>query len=77
MFSLSAVQPLQLMQCCNVVFVVAVCNVYDAAIKANGRPHVVLDMTMSGIPSETAKSVTAALALPTVSTSFGQEGDLR
>lgn len=56
---------------------IIVCSVYDAAIKAETRPHVVLDMTMSGVPSETAKSVTAALALPTISTSFGQEGDLR
>jgi ionotropic glutamate receptor len=51
--------------------------VYDAAIKADKRPHIVLDMTMSGVPSETAKSITAALSLPTISTSFGQEGDLR
>lgn len=65
------------MHCCNFMFGVAVCSVYDAAIKADTRPHVVLDFTMSGVPSETAKSITAALALPTVSTSFGQEGDLR
>ncbi|XP_021939210.1 ionotropic receptor 25a isoform X4 [Zootermopsis nevadensis] len=58
-------------------FLKSICSVYDAAIKAETRPHVVLDMTMSGVPSETAKSVTAALALPTISTSFGQEGDLR
>jgi hypothetical protein len=51
--------------------------VYDAALKADNRPHVVVDMTMSGVASETAKSITAALSLPTVSASFGQEGDLR
>jgi hypothetical protein len=59
------------------MFRITVCSVYDAAIKAENRPHVVLDLTMSGVPSETAKSVAAALALPTISTSFGQEGDLR
>ena len=56
---------------------ITVCNVYDAALKADNRPHVVVDMTMSGAASETAKSITAALSLPTVSASFGQEGDLR
>lgn len=32
---------------------------------------------MTGVASETVKSITSALALPTVSASFGQEGDLR
>jgi ionotropic glutamate receptor len=54
-----------------------VCSTYDEALKADKAPHVVVDMTMSGVASETAKSLTAALSLPTVSTSFGQEGDLR
>lgn len=40
-------------------------------------PHVVLDFTMTGVGSETIKSFTAALALPTVTGSFGQAGDLR
>lgn len=35
------------------------------------------DTTISGVASETVKSLTAALALPTVTGSFGQEGDLR
>ena len=56
---------------------ITVCKVYDAAIKDDKAPHVVVDMTMSGVASETAKSITAALSLPTVSASFGQEGDLR
>ena len=56
---------------------ITVCSVYDAALKDDKVPHVVLDMTMSGVASETAKSFTAALSLPTVSSSFGQEGDLR
>lgn len=40
-------------------------------------PHIVLDTTKTGLGSETVKSFTAALGLPTVSASFGQEGDLR
>lgn len=40
-------------------------------------PHVVLDFTMTGVASETVKSFTSALALPTVTTSFGLVGDLR
>jgi len=56
---------------------ITVCSVYDKALKADKGPHVVVDMTMSGVASETAKSITAALSLPTVSASFGQEGDLR
>lgn len=32
---------------------------------------------MTGVASETVKSVTAALGLPTVTGSFGQTGDLR
>jgi ionotropic glutamate receptor len=51
--------------------------VFDPAVKADNAPHVVVDMTMSGVASETAKSITSALALPTISASFGQEGDLR
>jgi ionotropic glutamate receptor len=61
----------------NFTFDITVCSVYDASIKGEAGPHVVLDMTMSGVASETAKSFTAALSLPTISTSFGQEGDLR
>lgn len=47
------------------------------AVKNNQPPHIVFDTTISGVASETIKSLTSALALPTVSASFGQEGDLR
>lgn len=40
-------------------------------------PHVVLDTTVTGVTSETVKSFTAALNLPTVSASFGQEGNIQ
>lgn len=46
-------------------------------LEAQTYPHLVLDTTMTGLGSETVKSFTAALGLPTVSASFGQEGDLR
>lgn len=46
-------------------------------LNANQPPHVVFDTTKSGVASETVKSFTSALGLPTVSASFGQEGDLR
>lgn len=47
------------------------------SVKNSQPPHVVLDTTITSIASETVKSLTAALALPTVSTSYGQEGDIR
>lgn len=40
-------------------------------------PHIILDTTMTGLVSETVKSFTKALQIPTISGSFGQEGDLR
>lgn len=36
-----------------------------------------LDTTITNVASETVKSLTSALGLPTVSASFGQEGDIR
>lgn len=55
----------------------SVCNAYVAMLEAKNPPHLVLDTTMTGMASETVKSFTAALALPTISASFGQSGDLR
>lgn len=46
-------------------------------LTAKRTPHVILDFTVTGVGSETIKSFTAALALPTISGSFGQIGDLR
>ena len=43
----------------------------------NQPPHVIFDTTIAGISSETVKSVSSALGIPTVSASYGQEGDLR
>lgn len=54
-----------------------VCTRYQQSISEDQAPHLVFDTTISGLASETVKSFTSALALPTVSASFGQEGDLR
>ena len=55
----------------------ATCDLLDAAVDALAPPHIVLDATRSGIVSETVKSFTKALGLPTFSSSFGQKGDIR
>ncbi|RZF33895.1 hypothetical protein LSTR_LSTR009919 [Laodelphax striatellus] len=53
------------------------CAKYNSSVLSNNPPDLVLDTTLSGIQSETVKTFTAALALPTVSASYGQEGDIR
>ncbi|CAG9835987.1 unnamed protein product [Diabrotica balteata] len=58
-------------------FLDTLCTTYNEMLEGKTPPHLVLDTTMTGLGSETVKSFTAALALPTVSASFGQVGDLR
>ncbi|XP_036327744.1 ionotropic receptor 25a [Rhagoletis pomonella] len=55
----------------------SICSKYAESIDRKQPPHIVFDTTKSGIASETVKSFTQALGLPTVSASYGQEGDLR
>ncbi|XP_034234147.1 ionotropic receptor 25a isoform X1 [Thrips palmi] len=55
----------------------ALCEKYDNSLKTEKPPDLVLDFTQTGVTSETVKSFTHALALPTVSASYGQEDDLR
>ncbi|KAK8732616.1 hypothetical protein OTU49_006844 [Cherax quadricarinatus] len=55
----------------------ATCDLMDKAIDAGKPPHIVLDVTTTGIMAETAKMFTRALALPTFSASYGQDGDIR
>lgn len=55
----------------------SVCSRYSESLKANQPPHVIFDTTLTGVSSETVKSVSSALGLPCVSASLGQEGDLR
>lgn len=52
------------------------CAVYTENVEMGKSPHIVLDMTMSRVLSEVAKSFTSVLGLPTISGSFGQEGDI-
>ncbi|KAI8125865.1 Ionotropic receptor 25a [Lucilia cuprina] len=54
----------------------SLCTKYAQSIENKQPPHVVFDTTKSGIASETVKSFTQALGLPTVSASYGQEGSL-
>lgn len=55
----------------------SVCRVYDAALKSGQPPHIILDTSKSGLASDTIKSFAAQLAIPTISASYGQVGDLR
>lgn len=52
-----------------------VCSVYAEAIQSGHPPHLILDTTRSVVVSETVKAFSSALGLPTLSTSFGQQGD--
>uniref|UniRef100_A0A182U1Q4 Ionotropic glutamate receptor C-terminal domain-containing protein n=1 Tax=Anopheles melas TaxID=34690 RepID=A0A182U1Q4_9DIPT len=55
----------------------ALCSKYGQSLSENRPPHLLLDTTLTGVSSETVKSFSLALGIPTVSASFGQEGDLR
>ena len=55
----------------------SICSRYAESLKSNQPPHVIFDTTKTGVSSETVKSVSSALGIPTVSASFGQDGDLR
>lgn len=55
----------------------SICSRYAESLQAGQPPHVIFDTTKTGVSSETVKSVSSALGIPTVSASFGQDGDLR
>ncbi|XP_071447959.1 ionotropic receptor 25a [Hetaerina americana] len=55
----------------------ALCKEYNESLLEEKPPHVVIDTTMTGITSETVKYFTSALGLPTVSSSYGQQSDIR
>lgn len=57
--------------------IVLVCSKYDEMLSKKQPPHVILDTTITGVGSETVKSFSVALGIPTITASFGQEGDLR
>ncbi|KAF0308662.1 Ionotropic receptor 25a [Amphibalanus amphitrite] len=53
------------------------CSTVKTGIDAGQPPHLVIDTTLSGTSSEIAKSVSKVLAIPTVSGSSGDPGDIR
>lgn len=53
------------------------CKDITEAIKSPESPDVVVDFTRHGIPSEAVKLLMKVMNLPTVSGTFGQEGDIR
>ncbi|KAL7042223.1 hypothetical protein ACKWTF_001073 [Chironomus riparius] len=55
----------------------SICTTYAANLQENKKPHVIFDTTKTGVSSETVKSLSAALGIPTISASYGQDGDLR
>lgn len=63
--------------CASVYILFQVCSKYDEMLTRKQPPHVVLDTTLAGVGSETVKSFTVALGIPTVTATLGQEGDLR
>ena len=54
-----------------------VCSVYDKSVDAGTPPHVVLDLTTSGLSSAVIKALTRNLGLPTVSGSYGKANDIK
>lgn len=46
-----------------------VCSKYDEMLTRKQPPHVLLDTTLAGVGSETVKSFSIALGIPTVSAS--------
>nr|CAD7262764.1 unnamed protein product [Timema shepardi] len=58
-------------------FLDQLCKVYNDSLEEKKAPHVVIDTTIAGVPSEVVKAFTSALGLPTLSASHGQDGDLR
>lgn len=56
-----------------------ICTTWDTAVRDGGPgvPDLVLDMTRSGFGAETVNSFTSAVGIPTLSSQFGQAGDLR
>ena len=60
-------------------FIIAleVCAVYDKSVAAGMPPHVVLDLTTTGLASDSMKAVSRNLGLPTISGSFGSLNETR
>lgn len=57
--------------------IISVCQQYNAMVENSEPPHILLDATLAGSTSEAIKAFAAALGLPTISSSFGHDNDLR
>ncbi|ODM93591.1 Glutamate receptor ionotropic, kainate 2 [Orchesella cincta] len=53
------------------------CKDIEEAFKKAQKPDIVIDFTRHGIPSEAVKIIVKVMNLPTISATFGQEGDIR
>jgi ionotropic glutamate receptor len=54
-----------------------VCTKVSELRAGPNKPDLVIDFTRNGIPSEAVKIVVKTSNIPTVSATFGQEGDIR
>lgn len=54
-----------------------VCGKLETMIDANTPPDLILDTSRAGVLSEVVKSLSLTLGIPTVSMSYGEDGDLR
>ena len=54
-----------------------VCAAIDAMIDEGNPPDLVLDLSQGGISSEVIKSLSLTLGLPTVTSTMGEEGDIK
>jgi ionotropic glutamate receptor len=53
------------------------CSKLTSMIDANNPPDIILDSTRAGVMSDVVKTMSWTLGLPTLSTSYGEEGDIR
>uniref|UniRef100_A0A1B6MPB2 Ionotropic glutamate receptor L-glutamate and glycine-binding domain-containing protein n=1 Tax=Graphocephala atropunctata TaxID=36148 RepID=A0A1B6MPB2_9HEMI len=58
-------------------FLDSICAVYQKSLNQSKPPDLVIDLTLAGTISEAAKTFSSALALPTITTTYGQEHDIR
>ncbi|KAF5277632.1 hypothetical protein FQA39_LY06125 [Lamprigera yunnana] len=54
-----------------------ICNMYSKMIPINHGLHLILDTSMTAIPSEAVKTFSKLLGIPTISGSFGEKKDLQ
>ena len=60
---------------CNLPF--TVCGALDMMIDEGNPPDLILDLSLGGISSEVIKSLSLTLGIPTVTSTMGEEGDIK